>query len=243
MNFHSLHAQPTPLLLANVWDVASAKAAQVAGYTAIGTSSAAIADMYGYEDGKGLSFPEVRHLVKRLLACCTLPLTVDMEYGYGDSTAQILGNLQELAELGVAGVNLEDSLIQQGTRILRDPAEFASLLHACRHHLDRNQLPLFINVRTDTFLLDLEDARRETISRGSLYAHNGADGLFVPCITEPADIVAVIEALPLPLNVMCMPTLPDFDTLTRLGVKRISMGNAVHQLSQHLDWPPESPDS
>lgn len=232
MNFAALHAQPAPLLLANVWDVASARAAQHAGYTAIGTSSAAIADMYGYADGEGLSFAELRHLVQRLRACCPLPLTVDMEHGYASSTQDIVANVLALAELGVAGINLEDSLVQRGTRTLRDAAEFAQVVQACRQQLDSVHQPLFINVRTDTFLLGLDDARAQTLARGALYAEHGADGLFVPCITDPADIAAVADAVPLPLNVMCMPALPDFSTLAALGVKRISMGNALHQHQQ-----------
>lgn len=232
MNFATLHTQPTPLLLANVWDVASAKAAQHAGYAAMGTSSAAIADMYGYADGEGLTFTELAHLVKRIQACCTLPLTVDMEYGYASSTQEIAANVLALAELGVAGINLEDSRVQHGERTLRDAAEFALLLRACRQHLDQKQRSLFINVRTDTFLLGLDDAREETLARGTLYAEHGADGLFVPCITAPSDITAVVDGVPLPLNVMCMPALPDFNTLTALGVKRISMGNFIHQYCQ-----------
>ena len=119
MNFALLHQQEEPLLIANVWDVSSARAAQTAGYKAIGTSSAAIAAMYGYADGDGISFAELRHLVVRLRACCSLPLTVDMEYGYGESHEQIIDNLLTLAELGVAGINLEDSRVQQGKRMLR----------------------------------------------------------------------------------------------------------------------------
>ncbi len=232
MNFSDLHTQPTPLLIANVWDVSSARAAQRAGFTAIGTSSAAIADMYGYEDGEGLSFAELRHLVQRLRACCPLPLTVDMEYGYGSTAEEITDNVLTMAEHGVVGINLEDSLVQHGRRALRDANEFALLLHACRQQLDHNHLPLFINARTDTFLLGLENAREETLARGMLYAAHGADGLFVPCITQPDDIYAVVDAVPLPLNVMCMPALHDFSTLTSLGVKRISMGNFIHQQCQ-----------
>ena len=234
MNFTDMHAQSTPLLIANVWDVTSAKAAQHAGFTAMGTSSAAIADMYGYADGdgEGLSFQELHYLVKRLRACCSLPLTVDMEYGYAKSTEEIVGNVLALAELGVVGINLEDSLGQHVQRTLRDATEFARLLRDCRQQLDQNNCPLFINARTDTFLLGLENAREETLARGMLYATHGADGLFVPCITQQGDISAVVDTVPLPLNVMCMPALPDFSTLTSLGVKRISMGNFIHQHCQ-----------
>ncbi|MGK9172365.1 isocitrate lyase/phosphoenolpyruvate mutase family protein [Yokenella regensburgei] len=232
MNFTELHARSTPLLIANVWDVASAKAAQYAGFNAVGTSSAALADIYGYPDGEGLSFSELHHLVQRLLACCTLPLTVDMEYGYGANSEEIVKNVLTLAEAGVAGINLEDSLVRQGERTLQDATEFALLLRACRQQLARRGLPLFINVRTDTFLLGLENACEKTLARGMLYAEHGADGLFVPGLTEPEAISAIVQAVPLPLNVMCMPALADFTTLKALGVKRISMGNVIHQHAQ-----------
>lgn len=232
MNFALLHQQDTPLLIANVWDASSARAAQAAGYTAIGTSSAAIAAMYGYHDGDGITFAELRHLVVRLQACCTLPLTVDMEYGYGDSHEQIIENLLALAKLGVAGVNLEDSRVQQGKRVLQDAAEFASLLNAIRQRIADEQRSLFINARTDTFLLGLDNALAETLSRGKQYAQNGADGLFVPCVTQPSDISAIATAISVPLNVMCMPGLPGFEELKALGVKRISMGDFPHQTVQ-----------
>ncbi len=119
MNFALLHRQNGPLLIANVWDVSSARAAQAAGYQVMGISSAAIAAMYGYDDGDGITFAELHHLLVRLRACCPLPLTVDMEYGYGESHGQIIDNLLTLAELGVAGINLEDSRVQQGKRMLR----------------------------------------------------------------------------------------------------------------------------
>ncbi|TCW49464.1 phosphoenolpyruvate phosphomutase-like protein [Phytobacter diazotrophicus] len=119
MNFALLHRQDGPLLIANVWDVSSARAAQAAGYQVMGISSAAIAAMYGYDDGDSITFAVLHHLIVRLRACCPLPLTVDMEYGYGESPEQIIENLLTLAELGVAGVNLEDNRVQQGKRMLR----------------------------------------------------------------------------------------------------------------------------
>ena len=89
----------------------------------------------------------------------------------------------------------------------------------------KDQIDVFINVRTDTFLLGQEDALFETQKRAKLYEIAGADGLFVPCITKTADIAAVVKATAMPVNVMCMPDLPDFKSLTNLAVKRISMGN------------------
>ncbi|QNM98408.1 isocitrate lyase/PEP mutase family protein [Chitinimonas koreensis] len=235
MDFAALHRQDTPLLIANVWDAASARAAEQAGYAALGTSSAAIAAMLGYADGEGLSFAELKQLVVRLRAASALPLSVDMEAGYGEEPAQVVANLAELAGLGVVGVNLEDSVVRQSRRSLVAAEAFAARLAAIRTGLADAGVPLFLNVRTDPFLLGQDGALQDTVARGRLYAAHGADGLFVPCVTAPADIAAIVAAVPLPLNVMCMPALPPFEELARLGVKRISMGNFVHaRLQQHL---------
>lgn len=113
MDFFALHRQIRPLIIANVWDAMSARAAWQAGYSAIGTSSAAIAAMLGYSDGENMSFDELLFIVRRLKAVCPLPLTVDMETGYGRSTGQVIENLVSLATEGVVGVNLEDSVLRQ----------------------------------------------------------------------------------------------------------------------------------
>lgn len=232
MDFAEMHHAAAPLLMANVWDAASASAAEVAGYAAIGTSSAAIAAMFGYADGEGLSFAELLAWVRRLRAVCALPLSVDMEAGYGEDALQIAENLLALHALGVVGVNLEDSVVRQGRRRLQDAHVFASQLRAIRAQLQVAGARLFINARTDVFLLGLADARAEAVARGQLYAAQGADGLFVPCVTTEADIAAIAQAVPLPLNVMCMPDLAPFEQLVRWGVKRISMGNFVHSALQ-----------
>lgn len=229
MDFTSLHHQPTPLLLANVWDAASARAAQQAGYQAIGTSSAAIAAMLGYEDGEQMAFAELLFVVKRIRAVCALPLSVDMEAGYAETAQEIAAHLQQLAVLGVVGVNLEDSRVVKGERQLQDAHRFARQLREIRANVPDS---LFLNIRTDTFLLNMENALAETVYRGRLYAEQGADGLFVPCVVDNPDIAAIAAQIPLPLNVMCMPTLADFAQLAAQGVRRISMGNAIHAALQ-----------
>lgn len=228
MSFSQMHYQGTPLVLANVWDVTSAQAAQDAGYQALGTSSAAIADMLGYKDGEELPFSVLLALVGRIRECVSLPLSVDMEAGYGEDTETVVRQAIQLAELGVVGINLEDSKVEQGTRRLLDETHFAARLTAIKAGLDAAKTPLFINARTDGFLLGEQDALNQTLARGRLYQQAGADGFFVPCVTVPEDIQAIASAVDLPLNVMCMPGLPDFDQLAALGVKRISMGNFVH---------------
>lgn len=224
MDFNALHHQPQPLLIANVWDASSAIAAEQAGYRALGTSSAAIAAMLGYEDGEGMRFDELLYIVTRIRAVTNLPLSVDIEAGYGERAEEIISNIRRLAALGVVGVNIEDSHVTDGVRQLDDVGEFAGRLELLRQACP----DLFLNIRTDTFLLNTEDALRETLSRGHLYAASGANGFFVPCVTRPEDIATIARNVALPLNVMCMPDLADFSTLAELGVRRISMGNFVH---------------
>ncbi|MCU6192588.1 isocitrate lyase/PEP mutase family protein [Enterobacter sichuanensis] len=232
MNFADLHNPHDPILIANVWDAASAVAAQEAGYQALGTSSAAIASTLGYEDGQGMPFDELFYMVTRIQAVSKLPLSVDMEAGYGDSAEEIAANLRRLAQTGVAGVNLEDSRVINGVRQLDDASDFSRILSTVCDALRSENCRLFLNIRTDTYLLGHKDALQETISRGQRYKAAGADGLFVPCLTSEKDISLIAQASGLPLNVMCMPGLPSFDRLKRAGVSRISMGNFVHSAMQ-----------
>ncbi|KAF7781030.1 hypothetical protein PRUB_b0114 [Pseudoalteromonas rubra] len=233
--FKQLHQQTTPFLLANVWDAASAKAAQQAGYQALGTSSAAVASVLGYDDGEQMSFDELLFLVARISRATDLPLSVDIEAGYSRDPQTIAKHIQQLAQLGVVGVNLEDSQVNT-VRTLTDADEFAARLKAVRHELAAQQIDIFINVRCDAFLLGLDNAREEAMHRAHKYQQAGADGLFLPCITQQADIQAITETCQLPLNVMAMPDLTNFDTLSALGVKRISMGNfAFEGMYTHLN--------
>ncbi len=228
MDFNALHHQNHPLLIANVWDASSALAAQQAGYHALGTSSAAIASLLGYEDGEGMHFDELLFIVTRIKAVTTLPLSVDLEAGYGNTTSRIIENIRCLAQAGVIGINLEDSHVVNGVRSLDDAHAFADRLQEITEACPG----MFINVRTDTFLLNVEDTLEQTIYRGQLYAARGANGFFVPGVTQPDSIAALAQHVTLPLNVMCMPMLPDFATLASLGVRRISMGNFIHAATQ-----------
>ncbi|WP_409160288.1 isocitrate lyase/phosphoenolpyruvate mutase family protein [Pectobacterium sp. B2J-2] len=232
MDFTGLHNQNKPLLIANVWDAGSAIAAQRAGYQALGTSSAAIATMLGYEDGEAMSFDELLYIVTRIKSVSNLPLSVDVEAGFGSTANEITTNLKRLALIGVVGVNLEDSRVINGVRQLDDAIVFTRTLKEIRHALTIENYQLFFNIRTDTFLLSHEQALQETLLRGRLYKEAGADGLFVPCLASEHDIKTISQGIDLPLNVMCIPDLPTFDRLTKLGVNRISMGNVVHSAIQ-----------
>lgn len=230
MDFKELHQRERPLLIGNVWDAVSAKVFEKLKFDAIGTSSAAIAHMLGYNDGEEMPFAELEHIVKRIMSATSLPLSVDIEHGYGKDTVAVIENIQKLHQLGVVGINIEDSLVNnQGSRQLVATAEFSHTISEICAHLKSNTSSLFINVRTDAFLIGVDNALEQTLDRISLYEQAGADGIFVPCIERADQIGQVVSATSLPVNVMCMPDLPDFDELMTLGVKRISMGNFLHQ--------------
>jgi len=222
--FKQLHQQATPLLLGNIWDVNSAKLFEAEGYKAIGVSSHAIANAWGYDDGEKLPFDILLQVAKRVAEVTTIPFTVDMEGGYSRSIEGITRNIHLLHDAGVVGINLEDTVVNGSSRTLRSIDEFQKTLSSIADHISRNNLQLFVNVRTDGFLLGRPNALEETLERIKAYKNTGIDGIFVPCITRSNDIRSVVDATTLPVNVMCMPALPGFDELTRLGVKRISMG-------------------
>lgn len=215
-------------MICNVWDAASATIAEQQGFQAIGTSSAAMARMLGYEDGEKMEFADLVYLVKRIKASTSLPFTVDIEAGFGRTPSAILENIKVLADIGAAGINLEDSVVDK-ERSLCDSHSFARTLESIKEALLRDGTDLFLNARTDTFLLGHPDQLQETIRRTQLYEAAGADGVFVPCMVSEEDISAVTQCTRLPLNVMCMPNLPAFKQLQALGVKRISMGNFLFE--------------
>jgi 2-methylisocitrate lyase-like PEP mutase family enzyme len=221
--FSQLHQNSTPFVLGNIWDVHSAKIFEANGYKAIGVSSQALSNSLGYDDGENLPFEILLQLAKRVVDVVRIPFSVDMEGGYSRSISVIIENINKLHDAGVVGINLEDT-IAGATRQLQPVAEFQRILSAVAGHISRNNLQLFLNVRTDGFLLGMPTALDETLTRIKSYENAGANGIFVPCITNGNDIKAVVKATSLPINVMCMPNLPNFEELGALGVKRISMG-------------------
>ncbi|MEM8909801.1 MAG: isocitrate lyase/phosphoenolpyruvate mutase family protein, partial [Bacteroidota bacterium] len=227
MNFKTLHEKDAPVLVCNVWDAASAQIAQQLNFKAIGTSSSAIATMLGYQDGEEMTFDELAYIVGRISKTTTIPLTVDLEAGYSRQPDKIVDHIKQLEQLGVVGVNLEDSIVQEKRKIV-EADEFAKTITAVCAQLANQQVEVFINLRTDVFLLGLPNPVQETLERAKKYTEAGVDGLFVPCVEKEEDIKTLTQHITLPLNVMCMPQLPDFATLTELGVKRISMGGFVY---------------
>lgn len=228
IKFKELHHQSSPLLIGNVWNVQSAKVFEKHNFKTIGTSSAAIANTLGYEDGQELPFAELLYIVERIKKSTNLLLTVDIEGGYGTTAEEIVDNIKQLHHLGVAGINIEDSIVENGKRRLLDGDDFAALLNAVSNKLIEINSQVFINARCDAFLLHQENPLEEAIKRIKSFADSGADGIFIPFVTNIKAIHTMVTQTKLPVNVMCMPGIPNFETLTTIGVKRISMGNFIN---------------
>lgn len=222
--FAALHSGNEAFILPNAWDAQSAKIFEETGYPAVGTSSAAVAASLGYADGEEMPFSTYLLVIQRIAASVKIPVTIDIEMGYGETPEQIYDNLQKLVHAGVVGINIEDSVISDGVRSLRNAEEFSRTIAFIKSKLAADDHSLFINVRCDTFLLKVKDSGNETARRLKLYESAGADGIFLPFIHAEQDIIAAVASTNLPVNVMLIPGLADADRLSRLGVKRISMG-------------------
>ncbi|MBW8816056.1 MAG: isocitrate lyase/phosphoenolpyruvate mutase family protein [Caulobacterales bacterium] len=220
--FHQLHQGPEVLVLANVWDAASAAVVADAGAKAIATSSAAVAWAHGQADGDILAVEKTCAMVAELVAVTDLPVSTDFEGGFTDDLDELDANITRLLAAGAVGINFEDGA--------RDPALHARKIAAVRAAAARAGVNLFINARTDIYLKRLaegEAAEAEAIRRGKLYAQAGASGIFVPAAADPELIRRLAAAIPLPLNIMAWPGVPDAAALAQLGARRLSAGTAT----------------
>jgi len=212
--FYALHHQIKPLIIANAWNAKSAQLIEKHGYDAIATSSGAIADSLGYQDGEKIPFVELLYMLRRIKSCTNIPLSVDLERGYTDNLNDLNSHIQKLIDIGVVGINLEDS---QGEEV------YLKKLGSIKNYLEKTNQKLFINARTDVFLLKLPSPLETTLRRAKLYQDAGADGLFVTAIHDTTIIKEITSATSLPVNVVGVPQLSSIETLTECGIRRVSM--------------------
>ncbi|MDO8186482.1 isocitrate lyase/phosphoenolpyruvate mutase family protein [Conexibacter sp. JD483] len=225
--FHALHRGPGVLAILNAWDAGSARVFEQAGCAAIGTTSAGIAYALGRPDGEALTRAELVEATARIAAATELPLTADVESGYGATPAEVGETVAAVIAAGAVGVNLEDAA-PEGGAALRDLDDQCARLRAARAAAEDAGVPLFLNARTDAAWLGVGPAeqRRELIAaRARAYAEAGADGIFAPGVSEPDELAALVAATPLPVNVLATRTTPSLDELERLGVRRLSVGS------------------
>lgn len=230
-SFHSLHVRGTPLVLCNVWDAGSAKVVADAGAHAIATSSWAVAAAQGYGDGERLPREFVLSNASRIVQATALPVSVDIESGYGTSAEEVADTVRSLLEVGVVGCNIEDRLPQSGG--LRSIAQQVERIRAARAAADASGVRLFINARTDVFLETAAEHHSRALvdvalGRGIAYAEAGADGLFVPGLNDPELVRELCDRSGLPVNVMLGDLQADRGQWGTAGVARVSYGPAPY---------------
>lgn len=214
-----LHRDPTLLTVVNVWDVISAKVvADVAGTTALATASHSIAASYGYEDGEQIPRDLMLEAVARVVASTDLPVSADLEGGYGDPA----GTIRRAIGVGVVGANIEDQL--------RPLSEAAANVEAIMKAAEEEGVPDFVlNARTDAFVKagdrDPAEVLRDAVERGKAYLDAGAPVVFVPGRLDEAQVTTLVEAFgPQRLTLIGIPGVPKLERLEELGVARVSYG-------------------
>ncbi|UOX90002.1 isocitrate lyase/phosphoenolpyruvate mutase family protein [Amycolatopsis sp. FBCC-B4732] len=220
-----------PLLLANAWDAASAVVVAATGAKAIATSSAGVAWSQGYRDGERIPAAEMAAAVRRITRVVDLPVTADIEAGYGPDPADVAATVTAIIHAGAVGVNLEDSRRPGGP--LFDVAAQCARIRAAKDAAAAAGCPeLFVNARTDGYLFAIGDpAGRldEVLCRAEAYADAGADGLFVPWLFDLDTLKRISTTTPLPVNAGIMPGGPTVAELAGAGVRRISLGSWLAQ--------------
>ncbi|MEU1623081.1 isocitrate lyase/phosphoenolpyruvate mutase family protein [Streptomyces sp. NPDC005722] len=218
-DFARLHHQATPLLLPNAWDYASAAALAAQGFAAIGTTSLGVAAAVGLTDGAAATAEATLALARRLGRGSFL-YTVDAGGGFSDDPEEVAELARRLSSAGAGGINLEDGR-PDGTLA---PVE----LHAAKIAAVKAAVPeLFVNARTDTYWLGRQE--EETAARLAVYEQAGADGVFVPGLSDQDEIAALTATLVVPLNILYTPTGPALTDLAALGVRRISLGSMLYR--------------
>ncbi|MHA4835107.1 isocitrate lyase/PEP mutase family protein [Sphingopyxis sp. MSC1_008] len=220
--FRALHVPGDPLILVNIWDAGSAKAVAAAGAKAIATGSWGVASAHGSSDGEHFPLEAALANLAQILAVTDLPVTIDMEAGYGDDPAAVGESVALAREAGAAGINMEDRLPGQ--------KELLAIADAAARYRAAADTGIFVNARCDLFMG--QDAAKDgdalvaaTLERARAYADAGAGALFVPFLLDPKCIGAICDASPLPVNILRGKGGPTHKELAALGVARISHGH------------------
>jgi len=223
----ALHRGPSILVLANAWDAASARIFEVAGCKAIGTTSAGIANTLGRADGQRIGRYQMLEVVKRIAKVVSIPVTADMEAGYGDAPEAVADTARAVMEAGAVGMNFEDSLGKE-ERTLADVSLQVERIKAIREAAASAGIAFVLNARTDVFLRGVgEPATRldHAISRANAYRQAGADCLFVPGVIDRETIARLVKEIAGPINILAVAGSPPVAELEKLGVARVSVGS------------------
>jgi 2-methylisocitrate lyase-like PEP mutase family enzyme len=225
IQFRNLHRPGAGLLLlTNVWDSASARIIEESGFPAIATSSAAVAFSLGYPDGQHISRAEMIGRVAQIVEAVNIPVSADVEAGYGSTPEDVAITTRELIQAGAIGMNLED---KNGDQLLELPVAVEKIQAACETGAQL-RVPVIVNARTDVYMFagrDLREKYPEALRRLIAYRDAGADCVFVPGLRDADTIGQLVEDVQCPVNILAVPGAPPLSKLKELRVARVSLGS------------------
>ena len=231
--FLSLHQGPRILVLPNAWDVASARIFEDAGFPAIATTSSGIANSLGYPDGQVIERDEMLEVVARIVRAVSVPVTADMEAGYGATPDDMAATARAAIEAGAVGLNLEDA-IGEGSGKLFDVPLQTEKIRAMLAAGKKMGVELVLNARTDIYLEEVgEPSTRaaRTIERLNAYREAGAASLFAPGVKDAATIEQLARGVRGPLNILGVAGAPPVPALEKMGVARVSIGGGAMRVT------------
>jgi 2-methylisocitrate lyase-like PEP mutase family enzyme len=224
-----LHLESPLLVLPNAWDAASARVFEAAGFPAIATTSAGVAWACGYPDGAFIPPREMIAAIGRIAGAVAVPVTADIEHGYGGTVDEVVRTVDQVIAAGAVGINLEDAL--PGVRgTLEAVGLQTEKIRAIRDLASATGVPLVLNARTDVYLASIgapEGRFDEAVRRACAYRDAGADCLFIPGVRDARTIERLVAAIAAPINVLAGPGMPTAAELERLGVARVSVGSGA----------------
>ncbi len=226
-----LHTGPDILVMANAWDVISAVVLADMGFPALATTSAGIAFARGYPDGERIPRHEMIGEIKRIARAVDVPVTADLESGYGKRPEDVAETISLALAAGAAGANIEDSYPDQPDRQY-EPTEAAERIQAARAAADGLGVNFVVNARCDTFLPGRERSAAsiaDAIARLNAYKAAGADCLFTPWVGDAETIAVLVRELDGPLNILAGPNTIPIPELKQLGVRRVSTGGGLYR--------------
>ena len=226
-DFLAFHHSQEILVLANVWDAMGARLVEEAGFPAIATSSAAVANSLGYPDGERIPRGEMLAVVERIARGVKIPVSADLEAGYGPSLGDVEATARGMIAAGAVGMNFEDST-NDPAKPLFEEAEQIEKVRCIREVASSAGVPVVINARTDVYLAEVgEPAGRfeHAVRRANAYRKAGADCLFVPGVRDRETIERLVTAIDGPINILAGPGMPPIAELQSLGVARLSFGS------------------
>lgn len=231
--FLKYHHDKEILVLLNSWDIGSSKLIEACGYKAIATTSMGIAASLGYPDCEVIQLSEMLEVIKGIVKGVRVPVTVDIEAGYGNTLNEIIDSVKKIIATGIVGVNIEDS-IDLNPKLI-DEMEFCERISAIRALSNSLGFHLVINARTDSFYVSsgsVQEKLSESIRRGNKYREAGADCIFVQPVWEKETISTLVKEINAPINILSNPTIgtgmpPSVSELQDLGVARLSLGSTL----------------